>query len=96
MKEIKLTGKIEFCEEHNKQFNRTFTATLKRYGGFQYGNSTCVVIEWGEMANGKRPMVKYLDTRYDTSIKKNLKSFKEWVIKWFSENYESHELTINE
>ena len=94
MKEITVKGKIEFKEEKNKQYDREFTAILKGSNAFEYGNKTCVMVVWGEMANGKTSMSKFIDTRYDTSIKKNYDSFVVWVKKWFAENYQEHELTI--
>ncbi|MBQ6980025.1 MAG: hypothetical protein IJQ07_05210 [Clostridia bacterium] len=95
MKQIKIQGKIEFCKEENKQYNRKFKARLTESPAFAYGNRTAVVIEFGKMANGRTPDNKLLDTRYDTTIKKNEKDFKLWITKWFKDNYQEHILTID-
>ena len=94
MQNITLHGRIEFCEQNNKQYNRTFTATLQKSGAFEYGNGTMVAIEWGAMANGRTPEEKLLDTRY-CKIEKTPKGFESWLREWFSENYSEHVLTID-
>ncbi len=93
MEPIVVRGKIIFKGE-GAIFNREFTATLQDSGASAYGNQTAVTIEFGVMANGEKPLGKLLDTRYDTTIRKNEKDFKEWVRKWFKNNYLSHTLTI--
>ena len=94
MENIKIKGKIEFCEEETKQYNREFTATLKDSTAFAYGNQTCVIIEFGKMSNGKKPESIMLDTRYDRTIKRNETDFKKWIKNYFKENYREHTLTI--
>lgn len=94
MENITVKGKIEFCENKNKEYNREFTATLSKSAAFSYGNGTSVYIEFGTMANGKVPYPVLLDTRYDKTIKKNEADFKEWVRKYLTDNYDKHILTI--
>lgn len=94
MEPIIIKGRIEFCEEENKQYNRDFVATLQDSGAFHYGNHTAVTIEFGTMANGERAEGELLDTRYDTTIRKNESDFKKWVSNWFQENYYEHTLII--
>ncbi len=94
MKEITIKGKIEFCKDENKEYNREFTAILQDSGAFAYGNQTAVTILWGVMTNGMLPAPVYLDTRYDRTIKRNESDFKIWVRKYFEENYSKHTLTI--
>ena len=93
--EIKVKGKIEFKDSYNKEYDRDFTATLGESGAFQYGNGTCVDIEWGKMANGRTAQNVYIDTRYDTTIKANEKDFKKWLVNYFTDNYDSHILKFN-
>ena len=96
MKETKVTGKIEFIEKDLQEFNRTFEATLTESGAFDYGNKTAVVIEWGKMANGRTPDAILLDTRYDTTIKRDGSNFKEWLITYFeNSSMMPHTLTID-
>ena len=94
MEEIIIKGKIEFCEDENRKYNREFTAILQDSAAFAYGNQTAVHILSGEMANGMIPTPVHLDTRYDKTIKRNETDFKEWVRKYFAENYSKHILTI--
>ena len=94
MEEITIKGKIEFCEDANKEYNREFTAILKDSPAFEYGNKTAVYILWGTMANKLVPAPVYLDTRYDKTIKRNETDFKEWVRNYFKNNYSKHILTI--
>lgn len=94
MKKITIKGKIDFCENENKEYSREFTAMLKDSVAFSYGNCTAVSILWGAMANGKVPNPIYLDTRYDQTIKRNETDFKKWVQKYFEENYEKHILVF--
>lgn len=91
---IKIKGKIEFIDEKNKQFNREFTATLTDSFAFQYGNQTAVKIEWGKLANGHSIPPKWIDTRYDTTIRRNRHDFKKWVQNYFKYNYVAHVLTL--
>lgn len=95
MEKIIVNGKIEFCEEANKCYDRTFVATLEKSGAFQYGNGTAVTIEWGITSQGKKVETTLIDTRYDTTIRKNEKDFKTWLMKWFYVNYCEHTLTFN-
>lgn len=87
MKQITIKGKIEFCKDENKEYNREFTAILQDSGAFAYGNQTVVTILWGVMANGMLPAPVCLDTRYDRTIKRNETGFKKWVQNYFKENY---------
>ena len=95
MKDTIITGKIQFCEKEFKKFDRNFKATLTESGAFSYGNKTAVIIEWDKMENGRTPESKLIDTRYDTTIKRDGSNFKEWLKNYFSENYQKHKLTIN-
>ena len=94
MEQITIKGKIEFCEDKNKEYDREFTATLQDSGAFAYGNQTAVMVSWGVMANGMSPAPVYLDTRYDRTIKRNETDFKKWVQLYFKNNYGKHILTI--
>lgn len=94
MKQITIKGKIEFCEDKNKEYSREFTATLQDSAAFSYGNGTSIYIEFGTMVNGKAPYPVLLDTRYDRTIKRNESDFKIWIRKYFEENYNKHTLTI--
>lgn len=87
MDPIILKGRIEFTEEENFQYNRDFTATLRESAAFEYGNKTAVDIEFGPMANGKAPYPVFLDTRYDTTIKRTADGFRLWLRKYFRNNY---------
>lgn len=89
MKKQVLKGRIEFCDEANKKFDRDFTATLDKSGAFEYGNGTCVVIEFGAMQNGIIPEEKLFDTRYEKGITKH---FKEWLETYFANNYSANNL----
>lgn len=95
MEKITIKGKIEFCDREYRQYSREFTAILRDSTAFAYGNKTAVDILWGVMANGKKPEADlYLDTRYDTTIKRNEADFKKWVRTYFCNNYFEHILTI--
>ena len=95
MKDIKVTGRIEFLQEENKRYNRTFVASLEKSCAFQYGNGTCVIIEFGRTADGHSPEGKYIDTRYDRTISDNEKLFKKWLEGWFELNYCDHKLIFD-
>lgn len=94
MENITIKGKIEFCDDKNKKYDREFTATLQNSAAFEYGNKTSVYITFGTMANGEYAEPIFLDTRYDRTIKRNEVEFKKWVQKYFKENYGEHTLTI--
>lgn len=94
MEKITVKGKIEFVEDCNKEYNREFEAILQDSGEFAYGNKTAVLILWGEMPNGMIFLPTLLDTRYDTTIRRNETDFKKWVRKYFEENYSKHILVI--
>ena len=55
MKEIVLKGRLNFTEEYNKTFDRDFVASLQKSSAFEYGNGTCVVIEFGAFKDGRIP-----------------------------------------
>lgn len=88
-----LKGRIEFVDECNKKFDRDFTARLEKSKAFEYGNGSCVIIKFGAMLNGRTPESKYFDTRYEKGI---TKSFKEWVVKYFQNNYYEHTLIFDD
>lgn len=94
MKTITIKGKIEFCNERNKAYDREFTATLKESPAFAYGNKTAVIIVWGTMANGITKEPELIDTRYDTTIRYNAEDFKKWIQNYFKEYFSEHILTI--
>ena len=94
MEQITIKGKIEFCEDENKEYNGEFTVILRDSGAFAYGNQTAVIILWGVMANGMLPASVCLDTRYDRTIKRNETDFKKWVQLYFKDNHSKHILTI--
>ena len=94
MEQITIKGKIEFCEDYQKEYSREFTATLSESAAFSYGNRTSVYIEFGTMGNGKAPYPVLLDTRYDRTIRRNEIDFKKWVQRYFEENYSKHVLVI--
>lgn len=94
MDNIEIKGKIEFTEEDLKGFSRMFTATLTDSPAFAYGNHTAVVIAWGKAANGCVLQSELLDTRYDTTIRRNKRGFKTWLKNYFANNYGAHVLTI--
>lgn len=94
MDKIEVKGKIEFIEEESKEWNREFTATLTDSPAFSYGNHTAVVIKWGRLANGHAIRSELIDTRYDTTIRRNERDFKTWVKNYFANNYGAHVLTI--
>ena len=92
MKEIKVAGKIEFLREENKCYNRTFVARLEKSSAFQYGNGTCVIIEFGKSEDGRSYQPKLIDTRYEQAIDGNKEHFKWWLENWFEYNYQNHRL----
>lgn len=94
MDKIEIKGKIEFIEEQSKQYNREFTATLTDASAFSYGNRTAVEIEWGRLANGYAIHSEWIDTRYDTTIRRNERDFKKWVQNYFANNFGAHVLTL--
>lgn len=94
MEQITIKGKIEFCEDENKGYNREFTAILQDSAAFSYGNQTAVYILWGVNADGMLCEPVYLDTRYDRTIKRNEIDFKKWVQRYFEKNYSKHVFTI--
>lgn len=94
MEPIIIKGKIEFCDDSYKRYDREFTAILRDSPAFSYGNHTAVDIFWGISANGKKCLPTYLDTRYDCTIKCNETDFKKWLQKYFRETYCEHVLTL--
>lgn len=94
MEKITIKGKIEFCDNKHKQYDREFTVILQDSAAFEYGNKTAVTILWGINANGMLCPPVYLDTRYDQTIRRNEADFKKWVQTYFTENYSKHILTI--
>lgn len=94
MDKIEIKGKIEFIEEQSKQYSREFTATLTDSAAFSYGNRTAVKIEWGRLANGYVIPSEWIDTRYDTTIRRNERDFKKWVQNYFANRYGAHVLTL--
>lgn len=95
MKDIKVTGKIEFLREENKCYNRTFVASLEKSSAFQYGNGTCVIIDFGKSEDGRSYQSKFIDTRYDQTISDNEERFKIWLENWFEWNYQEHKLIFD-
>ena len=95
MEPIIVKGKIEFCQEENKEYNREFEARLEDSATFAYGNQTSVSIYWEPAANGMKFEPKYIDTRYDVTIKRNETDFKKWLQKYFQNNYCEHILVFN-
>ena len=93
MKQITINGRIEFCEEQSKKFDRDFTATLGESGAFQYGNGTAVIVEFGKMANGRSCEPKILDTRY-ADIEQTKEGFEQFIRQWFKDEYLKHTLII--
>ena len=91
----KLKGHLSFTDEANKEYNRDFIAYLTDSAAFSYGNKTCVIVQWGEMQNGATPQPELLDTRYDIDLKRDGSNFKDWLTKWFKNNYESHTIKFN-
>lgn len=89
-----IKGKIEFCEEEDKECDREFTATLGKTGANAYGNQTVVVIVWDRMKNGTVPPRTIIDTRYDESIRFNETDFKKWMQLYLEKNYNKHVLTF--
>lgn len=96
MKEITIRGKINFIEDILKQYDCTFEAKLTKSGAFDYGNGTCVVVEYGEYPNGKKRQPDYIDTRYETSLEKTIPSFIEWLNEYFKYKFCPHDLKITE
>lgn len=99
MKEISVRGKIEFCEEENKEYDREFTAILTEVYMCTYGYKKCVKIKcvkifWGTMKDGTLPARVIIDTRYDEFIRKNETDFKKWVQSYLEKNYDKHVLTF--
>jgi hypothetical protein len=90
MKEIKINGRIEFCDKFNECYNRSFTATLGDSGAFQYGNGTNVYIDF----NSHKYENKLIDTRYDTTIERTVNGFKKWLLIFFKENYQDNKITF--
>lgn len=88
----KILGRMDFKEKEDKQYNRNFTAKLMESAAFSYGNKTCVVIEWGEMQNGRTPEDTLIDTRYDLRIRRDGSNFAEWLETWFKSNFKLHNL----
>ena len=95
MKDTIITGRIEFEEKGFKDFNRNFKATLTENAAFSYGNKTAVIIEWGEMDDGRKLETQYLDTRYDRTLKRDGSNFKEWLKTYFSDALRKHKLIID-
>ena len=94
MDKIEIKGKIEFIDDENKGYNRKFTATLQESPAFSYGNHTAVVIAWGKAATGCSLGSELIDTRYDTTIRRNERDFKKWIKNYFANNYATHVLKI--
>lgn len=94
MEQIIIKGKIEFIDEEIKGYSRKFTATLFDSACFKYGNGTSVEIAWGRLANGVVLNSELIDTRYDTTIKRNETDFKKWIQSYFKTNYRKHVLVI--
>lgn len=97
MKDTVIHGRLEYCEKEWQDFNRTFTATLTESAAFTYGNRTAVVIEWGELPahGGKKFEPLLLDTRYDTTLRRDGSNFEQWLRNYFSINYRAHNLKID-
>lgn len=95
MKDIKVTGKIEFLREEYKRCNRTFVASLEKSCAFQYGNGTCVIIKFGKSEDGRSYQSKLIDTRYDRTISDNEEKFKWWLENWFEYNYQEHKIIFD-
>lgn len=93
MKNIRIKGRIEYCDEANKDLDRDFVATLCESGAFQYGNGTMVVIEFGQMKNGYTPEPRLIDTRY-ACIELTKQGFEQFLREWFEDNYLEHILII--
>lgn len=93
MENIIIKGRIEFCEEQSKKFDRAFTATLCESGAFHYGNGTMVEVKFGKMANGRSCEPKIIDTRY-TNIERTKEGFEQFIRQWFDDEYLAHTLII--
>ncbi len=92
MKKQVLMGRIEFVDSCNKEFDCKFTARLEKSAAFEYGNGSCVIIEFGAMQNGRTPRSRYIDTRYAKGV---ISNFENWIREFFRENYMAHTLTID-
>lgn len=94
MKKITIKGRLNFNETEYKKFSANFKAELHESASFQYGNGTAVTITFEKMENGGERDNKYIDTRYDTRIKKDKESFINWIKEYFKDNYRNNEITI--
>lgn len=93
---IIVKGKLEFCEADYKGYSGEFTAILQDSSAFRYGNGTGVTIIWGKTVEGFSPLPLYLDTRYDSTIKRNRADFVKWLKSFFAREYRKHVCTIYE
>lgn len=94
MEKITIKGKIEFCDEKNKDYDCEFTAILQDSAAFAYGNRTAVSIQWQPTVSGIQQEPVYLDTRYDRTIKRNEEDFKKWLKIYFMTHYQKNILTF--
>lgn len=94
MQPITIKGRIEFINKHFSVFDRYFTATLQDTPATKYGNKTAVVITYGPMESGVTPEPQLLDTRYDTTIRKDKLNFKRWLEEYFDATLEKHRIII--
>lgn len=67
------------------------TATLMKSGAFDYGNGTCVAIEY-ENLPAIFENVRVFDTRYESGITNN---FDEWVRSYFDDYYGTNLKAVN-
>ena len=81
--------KVEFEDEANWDYNRTFTFELIESPAFEYGNGTAVRIYSDKYKSDER----LLDTRYTKNIVSN---FEKWCTEWLSINFTPHKATIVE
>lgn len=94
MEPIVINGRIEFCNEENKEWDSKFAVILSESAAFQYGNQTQVTIKRWLINEDKRLPDKIIDTRYDITIKCNRNDFRTWIEKYFQSNMCEHKLTF--
>lgn len=94
MEPITINGKIEFCNDEVKEWDSEFSAILSESAAFAYGNQTQVTIKRQLISNGKKLEDKFIDTRYDRTIKANRDDFRKWVENFFKDHMCEHKLTI--
>ena len=95
MDNIIIKGNFKFHDPNLENYERNFTAKLCDAAAFEYGNNTAVFIKFDKMPCGLTPEPIYLDTRY-THIEKTKDGFKNFIKRYFKDNYLPHDLRLED